>query len=54
MPRTKKQKYYAVYSKNDNFLHGAFPMSKDGYNMAKKYIIKIAANNRENFYIKKK
>lgn len=54
MPRTKKQKYYGVFSKNDNFLYGAFPLSKDGYKMAKIYINKIAPNNSKNYYIKQK
>jgi hypothetical protein len=52
MPRVKKQKYYGVYSKNDNFLYGVFPLSKDGHALAKKYINKIAANNKKIFYIK--
>jgi hypothetical protein len=48
-----KLNYYAVFSKSDNFLHGAFPHTKDGLVSAKKYIKKIS-NKNNNFYIKKK
>lgn len=48
-----KNKYYGIYSKNDNFLYGVFPLNKDGYEKAKKYISKIS-KNRNDYYIKKK
>jgi hypothetical protein len=48
-----KQKYYAILSKKDNFLHGAFPFSKEGYEQAKLFIDKKSEKNKE-FYIKKK
>lgn len=54
MPRTKRKKYYAIYSKNDNFLHGVFPLSKDGHKEAKTYIQKISPKNQKNFYIEEK
>jgi len=49
-----KLKYYAIFSKNDNFMHGAFPYTKEGLISAKKYIDKISSNKKNNFYIKKK
>jgi hypothetical protein len=54
MPKVKRSKYYAIYSKNDKFLHGVFPLSKDGLKSAKAYLIKISPKNRNNFYIEKK
>ena len=54
MPKTKKRKYYGVYSKNDNFLHGVFPITKDGFKLAQAYISKIAPKNKKNYYIEKK
>jgi hypothetical protein len=54
MPKTKKRKYYAVISKSDNFLHGVFPRSKEGYKEAKVYIQKISNKNQRNFYIQEK
>ena len=54
MPKIKRKKYYAIYSKNDNFLHGVFPLSKEGYKEAKIYIQKISTKNQKNFYIKQK
>ena len=54
MPKTKKTKYYEIYSKNDNFLHGAFPFSKDGLKSAKAYISKLSPSNKKRFYIKQK
>ena len=54
MPKVKKTKYYAIYSKNDNFLHGVFPLSKNGLKSAKAYIVKIAPKNQKNYYIEKK
>ena len=50
--KTKSVKYYAVYSKNDNFLHGVFPPSKEGLIKAKDYILKIDPFNK-NYKIKK-
>jgi hypothetical protein len=47
------QKYYAIFSKKDNFLHGAFPFTKDGLKLAKNYLYKISGKNKKNFYIKK-
>ena len=52
--KPKKQKYYAVHSKNDNFLHGVFPLSKEGYDKAIEYISKINPKNKEEFIIRKK
>jgi hypothetical protein len=52
MPKVKKQKYYAIYSKNDNFLHGVFPLSEEGKLKAKEYLKKISDKNNS-FYIKK-
>jgi len=52
MPRVKKNKYYAVFSKTDNFLHGAFPFNKTGLKSAKKYISKISPKNKKNYFIK--
>lgn len=54
MPKTKRKKYYAIYSKSDNFLHGVFPLSKEGYKEAKTYIQKISPKNKKAFYIKQK
>ena len=48
-----KNKYYGIYSKNDNFLYGVFPLSEDGHEKAKKYISKIS-KNKNDYYIKKK
>jgi len=54
MFKAKKMKYYGVYSKNDNFLHGVFPITKDGFKLAQAYISKIAPKNKKNYYIEKK
>ena len=48
-----KQKYYAILSKKDNYLHGVFPFSKEGYKQAQIYINKDI-KNKNLFYIKKK
>ena len=48
-----KQKYYAILCKEDNYLHGVFPFSKEGYKQAKLFISK-KIKNKDNFYIKKK
>jgi hypothetical protein len=50
--KTKLVKYYAVYSKSDNFLHGVFPPSKEGLLKAKAHILKIDPSNK-NYRIKK-
>ena len=50
--KTKLVKYYAVYSKSDNFLHGVFPPSKEGLIKAKAHILKIDPTNK-NYKIKK-
>jgi hypothetical protein len=49
----KKNKFYGIYSKEDNFLYGVFPFSKTGYIQAKEYINK-KFNKNKNIYIKKK
>jgi hypothetical protein len=54
MPKIKRKKYYAILSKNDNYLHGVFPLSKEGYQEAKTYIQKISSKNYKNFYIQEK
>jgi len=53
MPRTKKKKYYGVYSK-DNFLYGVFPFSKEGYNSAKKYANNLSPKNKKMYFVKEK
>ena len=50
--KIKQTKYYAVYSKSDNFLHGVFPPSKEGLLKAKAHILKIDPSNK-NYKIKK-
>ena len=35
-----KHKYYAVFSKNDNFLYGVFPPSKEGLSKPKLIYLK--------------
>ena len=47
-----KHKYYAIFSKNDNFLHGVFPPSKEGLSKAKAHMLKIDPSNK-NYKIKK-
>lgn len=49
----KKNNFYGIYSKDDNFLYGVFPFSRKGYSEAKKYV-QIKYKNSKNFYIKKK
>jgi hypothetical protein len=49
-----KNKYYGIYSKNDNFLYGVFPLSKEGYKKASEYISKINFKDKNQFIIKKK
>ena len=50
--KPKKHKYYAVFSKTDNFLHGVFSPSKEGLIKAKAHILKIDPSNK-NYKIKK-
>ena len=50
--KTKQAKYYAVYSKSDNFLHGVFPPSKEGLLKAKAHILNIDPSNK-NYKLKK-
>jgi hypothetical protein len=50
--KPKQTKYYAVYSRTDNFLHGVFPPSEDGLIKAKAHILKIDPSNK-NYKIKK-
>jgi hypothetical protein len=53
--KTKKKKqikYYAVYSRSDNFLHGVFPPSKEGLIKAKAHVLKLDPTNK-NYKIKK-
>ena len=52
MPKSKRKKYYAILCKNDNFLHGVFPPSKEGLLKAKAHILKIDPSNK-NYKIKK-
>lgn len=54
MPKLKKKKYYAIYSKNDNFLHGVFPLSEEGLKKAKNYINKLSTSKKNPYYIEKK
>lgn len=53
MPRTKRKKYYGVYSK-DNFLYGVFPFSKDGYTSAKNYAHQLNPKNKKLYFVKEK
>jgi hypothetical protein len=50
--KIKQAKYYAIYSKSDNFLHGVFSPSKEGLIKAKAHILKIDPSNK-NYKIKK-
>lgn len=47
-------KFYGVFSKKDNYLHGAFPPTKNGLKLAKKHLQKITLDNKNKklFYIK--
>jgi len=55
MPKIKRNKYYAIYSKNDNFLHGVFPLNKEGLKKAKNYISEISSKKKRNpYYIEEK
>jgi hypothetical protein len=48
----KKRNYYAILSKKDNFLYGAFEVSKEGKFKAQEYLKKISTS-KSFFYIKK-
>jgi len=49
----KKQAFYAIYSKNDKFLHGAFPKTKEGLKCSKEYIKNnLSKNKKLSFYVK--
>jgi hypothetical protein len=50
--KKKQLKYYAVYSKSDNFLHGVFPPSKEGLMKAKAHVLKLDPTSK-NYKIKK-
>jgi hypothetical protein len=50
----KKNKYYGIFSKNDNFLYGVFPKDSKGLSLAKKYLSKLSNNKKNYFYIKEK
>jgi len=40
MPKVKREKYYLIVSKENKYIHGAFPYSKKGRELAKAYIDK--------------
>lgn len=44
--KKKKLKYYALVSKNDNFLYGVFEPSERGLEKAKEYLLKIDSTNK--------
>jgi hypothetical protein len=49
----QKLPFYAIYSKNDKFLHGVFPKTKEGLQLAKKYIkTNLSESKKSSFYIK--
>jgi len=50
--KKQKSKYYAIFSKSDNFLHGVFPPSQDGLSKAKEYLLKLDPSSK-NYKIKK-
>ncbi len=52
MKKKKRIKYYAVYSKHDNFLHGVFPPSSLGLISAKNYITEMDPSKKK-YTIKK-
>lgn len=45
MPKTKKQKFYMVISKKNNYTYGAFPYTKQGKEDAKHYIANKSNKN---------
>lgn len=48
-----KNKYYGIFSKKDNYLHGVFPLTKEGLVAAKEYLKKISpTKTKKIFYIK--
>jgi len=38
MPKLKREKYYMVVSKKNNYTYGAFPYTKEGKQAARNYI----------------
>lgn len=52
--KSKKHKFYGIYSKNDNFLYGVFPFSTEGLKNAQKYIQSKLKTKNNLYYIKKK
>ena len=52
--KSKKHKFYGIYYKNDNFLYGVFPFSKEGFKLAKSYMQKKLKTKNNNFYISPK
>ena len=50
--KKQKNKYYAIFSKTDNFLYGVFPSSQDGLFKAKEYLIKLDPSNKNYKIIK--
>jgi hypothetical protein len=48
-----KIKYYGIFSKKDNYLHGVFPANKNGLKLAKNYLEKLSiGKNKKEFSIK--
>lgn len=45
MPKTKREKFYMVISKKNNYTYGAFPYTKEGRKAAKDYIEKKENKN---------
>jgi hypothetical protein len=50
--KKQKNKYYAIFSKSDNFLHGVFPPSQYGLCKAKEYLLKLDPSNKNYKIIK--
>lgn len=49
----QKLPFYGIYSKNDKFLHGVFPKTKEGLKSAKQYIkSNLSKSKKSNFFIK--
>jgi len=38
MPKLKREKYYLVISKKNNYTYGAFPYTKEGKQAARDYV----------------
>ena len=45
MPKLKREKFYMVISKKNNYTYGAFPYSKEGKQAARDYIEEKSNNN---------